>query len=108
MKKSFFAICLALGTIAMMSFTSTNTSIERTVAMDNISFKIKNDTGTDHRIISSSGGSVSLDASTSAHSISMKDGDDVFMYDKGTKGAKILKVEAGLKGKTLLLSDLLK
>lgn len=107
MKKSVLAICLGLGTVALMSFT-TITPISSTVAMDNISFKIKNDTGTDHRIISSSGGSVSLDASSSSHSISMKEGDDVFMYDKGTKGAKILKVEASLKGKTLMLSDLLK
>lgn len=91
-----------------MSVTRHETDFYADAAKDYVSFKIKNDTGTDHRIISSSGGSVSLDASTSAHSISMKDGDDVFMYDKGTKGAKILKVEAGLKGKTLLLSDLLK
>lgn len=76
--------------------------------MNLVSFKIKNDTGTDHRIISSSGGSFSLDASSSSHTISTKVGDDVFLYNKGSKGAKILKVEADLKGKTFLLSDLLK
>lgn len=108
MKKTFIAVCMTISTLTLMSFSYQDSAQLITVAMDNISFKIKNDTGTDHCIISSFGGSVSLDASSSTQSTSMKDGDDVFMYEKGTKGAKILKVEVSLKGKILLLSDLLK
>jgi|GEM_PF-2199076 len=110
MKKVFFAM-LALGALTFTSFKAAELSTKstETVAPSGyIDFKIKNDTGSDHSIISSSGGSKSLSAQSSAHSITMKDGDDVFMYDGGKKGAKILHVDASIDGKTFNLSALMK
>lgn len=110
--KKILLISALVSSLAIMSFTPAPQQETVTVRVKTVNgyidFKIKNDTGTDHSIISSSGGSKSLDASSSAHSISMKDGDDVYMYDGGRKGDKILHVDSSIDGKTFMLSDLIK
>jgi len=107
MKKVVLSVALLAAT-GLMSFThvaqgeSVNTAVK---ASDKIQVKIKNDTGADHKVITSSGGSTSVPNQSGVTTITAEVGDTIFLYDGGKKGAKLFVVEASMDGKTVMLSD---
>ena len=68
--------------------------------------KIKNDTGDDVKVINAgSGGSYSLTKGATT-TIKMENGDQLYYYNKGKKGALILTATAEMNDKVQLLSKL--
>ena len=107
MKKAILSIALLAAT-GLMSFTYVaqgETVITTVKASGKIQVKIKNDTGADHKVITSSGGSTSVPDQSGVTTITVEVGDTIFLYDEGKKGAKLFVVEASMDGKTFKLSD---
>lgn len=107
MKTIILSVALLSATI-MMSFTTptnSNDSISIVDATGKIQVKIKNDTGEDHKVITSSGGSTSVPDQSGVTTITVEVGDTVFLYDGGKKGAKLFVVDSSMDGKTFKLSD---
>ena len=72
-----------------------------------IQVKIKNDTGADHKVITSSGGSFNVPDQSGVTTITVEVGDKIFLYDGGKKGAELMVVTSDMDGKTFKLSDLM-
>jgi len=109
MKKIILSVML-LSATAMMSFTTANTTTTSNSELKvtgKIQVKIKNDTGADHKVITSSGGSTSVPDQSGATTVTVEVGDDIFLYDGGKKGAKLMSVTSDMDGKTFKLSDLM-
>lgn len=109
MKKSLLIVAL-IATAGLMSFTTTHSNgTPQTFEMTSgyVDIKIKNDTGEDHRVITSSGGSTTVKNQSGVTTVTVKDGDDLFLYDNGKKGAKLMTVSADMDGETFKLSDLM-
>lgn len=109
MKKVVLSAVLLAAT-GLMSFTNINNveSISiKEVSLGKIQVKIKNDTGADHRVITSSGGSTNVPDQSGTTTITVEVGDTIFLYDGGKKGAKLFVVESSMDGKTFNLSDFL-
>lgn len=107
MKTIILSVAL-LSATTMMSFTTptnSNDSISIVDATGKIQVKIKNDTGEDHKVITSSGGSTSVPDQSGVTTITVEVGDTVFLYDGGKKGAKLFVVDSSMDGKTFKLSD---
>jgi hypothetical protein len=109
MKKVIVAVALLAAT-GLMSFThvaqgeTVNTTV---VSSGKIQVKIKNDTGADHKVITSSGGSTNVPDQSGVTTITVEVGDTIFLYDGGKKGAKLFVVEVSMDGKTVKLSEFL-
>jgi hypothetical protein len=107
MKKVILSAML-IATTGLMSFThvtqneTVNTSV---ISSGKIQVKIKNDTGADHKVITSSGGSTSIPDQSGVTTITVEVGDTIFLYDGGKKGAKLFVVDESMDGKTFKLSD---
>lgn len=107
MKKVILSAVLLAAT-GLMSFTHvTQSEIVNTtvVSSGKIQVKIKNDTGADHKVITSSGGSTSVPDQSGVTTITVEVGDTIFLYDGGKKGAKLFVVDESMDGKTFKLSD---
>lgn len=107
MKKVILSAVL-LSVTGLMSFThvtqgeTVNTTV---VSNGKIQVKIKNDTGADHKVITSSGGSTNVPDQSGVTTITVEVGDTIFLYDGGKKGAKLFVVDESMDGKTFKLSD---
>lgn len=109
MKKTILFVAL-IATTGLMSFTTINsneTITKSEVASGYVDIKIKNDTGEEHKVITSSGGSTTVRNQSGVTTVTMKDGDDLFLYDGGKKGKKLLTATSAMDGKTYDLSDLI-
>ncbi len=107
MKKVVLSAVLLAAT-GLMSFTTVNmveTNAKKEISLGKIQVKIKNDTGSDHKVITSSGGSSNVPDQSGVTTITVEVGDTIFLYDGGKKGAKLFVVESSMDGKTFNLSD---
>jgi len=106
MKKLFFIALCSFGLMAnnvSIASTTTTTSI---YSDSKISIKIKNDGDNEITVINAgSGGTYRLSKNTVV-TIKMEEGDKLFVYEKGKKGALLLEASPEMDGKVQLLSKL--
>lgn len=108
MKKKVLTIVIAvcaLFTNTQTGFSKSNTTI---IASSNssINIKIKNDTGEAFTVINAgSGGTYTLSKNTVV-TIKMDEGDKLFVYEKGKKGALLLVAKSEMENKVQLVSKL--
>ena len=108
MNKSILTVMIALTmllTNSTISFAKgkTKTSI---YSGTSISIKLKNDTDNEMSVINAgSGGSYRLSKNTVV-TIKMDEGDKLFVYEKGKKGALLLVASSEMDGKVQLVSKL--
>lgn len=106
MKKLFFIALCSFGlmtTNVSIANTTTTTSI---YSDSKISIKIKNDGDNEITVINAgSGGTYRLSKNTVV-TIKMEEGDKLFVYEKGKKGALLLEASPEMDGKVQLLSKL--
>lgn len=109
MKNTIWILCLLLSVFAMSFSTKKICTSTETCSRTQgyVDIKIKNDTGEEHKVITSSGGSTTLKNQSGTTTLTVKSGDDLYLYDGGKKGAKIMTVDEFMDGKTFLLSDLI-
>ena len=108
MKKISIIAVLSLGLLSMnvVSTKKINVIIREEVVSDKFDIKIKNDTNTEVKVINAgSGGSYSLTKGATT-TIKMEEGDKLYYYEKGKKGALILTATKEMDGKVQLLSKL--
>lgn len=106
MKKLFFIALCSFGLMAnnvTVASTITTTSV---YSDSKISIKIKNDGDDEITVINAgSGGTYRLSKNTVV-TIKMEEGDKLFVYEKGKKGALLLEASSDMDGKVQLLSKL--
>ena len=106
MKKLFFIALCSFGLRAhnvTVASTITTTSV---YSDSKISIKIKNDGDDEITVINAgSGGTYRLSKNTVV-TIKMDEGDKLFVYEKGKKGALLLEASSDMDGKVQLLSKL--
>lgn len=106
MKKTIILVFLALGLMSMNT-TSLNKQSNKTVVIaEKFDIKIKNDLDDEVSVINAgSGGSYRLTKNATT-TIKMEEGDKLYYYEKGKKGALILTATASMHGKLQLLSKI--
>lgn len=108
MNKRILMLMMAICTItanANLSFAKTTTTIHAYKAED-IVIKIKNDTDEAFSVINAgSGGTYRLSKNTVV-TIKMDEGDKLFVYESGKKGALLLTATPEMDGKVQLVSKL--
>ncbi len=99
------AVCMLLLTNSNISFAGSK--IKTSVYSGNsISIKLKNDTDDEMTVINAgSGGTYRLSKNTVV-TIKMDEGDKLFVYEKGKKGALLLVASSEMDGKVQLVSKL--
>jgi len=107
MKKIIFISIIAL---TLISFNTSSNAISKIEKLELVSekfdIKIKNDTDNEVKVINAgSGGSYSLTKGATT-TIKMEDGDKLYFYEKGKKGALILTASKDMHGKVQLLSKI--
>ena len=108
MKKVIMIAVLSLGLLSMnvVSVTKTNACIDSRYKAEKLDIKIKNDTSDAVQVINAgSGGSYSLSKGATT-TIKMEEGDKLYYYEKGKKGAFLLTASKEMDGKVQLLSKL--
>src|SRR5690606_13794651 len=85
--------------------TSSSESSSSSTTKEKVSFKLKNDTGSDYKVQTSAGGTYTI--TSSGTNLSVKVGDSVWIYDSGKKGKTLFKVTEDIDSKTLNLSKYL-
>lgn len=101
-------VVLALVSFVLMSFNNaSNSTINKIeIATEKLDIKIKNDTSDEVKVINAgSGGSYSLTKGATT-TIKMEEGDKLYNYEKGKKGALLLTATKEMHGKVQLLSKL--
>ena len=108
MKNVIFTAILSFGLLLMniVSLRQTNAIIKTEIITEKFDIKIKNDTDEDVKVINAgSGGSYSLTKNATT-TIKMEDGDKLYYYNNGKKGALILTASKEMHNKVQLLSKL--
>ncbi len=108
MKKITIALCLlSLLTVSVSANHSTkNLSVKKVTVGAKIKIKIKNDTDDSFTVYNAgSGGSYNLTKGATT-AISMDEGDKLYAYQGGKKGALLLTASADMDGKVQMLSKL--
>lgn len=100
MKKSIIALCLlSLLTVSLSVNHEIKTTFIKKVVGAKIKIRIKNDTDDDFTVYNAnSGGSYDLTKSATT-TISMDEGDKLYAYQGGKKGALLLTASADMEGK---------
>lgn len=101
-------VLLLLMSFLLLSFSNlSNSEINQIeIVTEKFDIKIKNDTDNEVKVISAgSGGSYSLTKGATT-TIKMEDGDKLYYYEKGKKGALLLTASIEMHGKVQLLSKL--
>ncbi|MBK8351181.1 MAG: hypothetical protein KA174_09230 [Chitinophagales bacterium] len=108
MNKKILTIAIAICTLftsVQIGFSKTTASTTAT-SSSSISIKLKNDTDDEMTVINAgSGGTYRLSKNTVV-TIKMDEGDKLFVYEKGKKGAMLLVASSEMDGKVQLVSKL--
>ena len=108
MNKKILTIVIAICTLftsVQIGFSKTTASTTAT-SSSSISIKLKNDTDDEMTVINAgSGGTYRLSKNTVV-TIKMDEGDKLFVYEKGKKGAMLLVASSEMDGKVQLVSKL--
>ncbi|MCC6582472.1 MAG: hypothetical protein IT271_02095 [Chitinophagales bacterium] len=108
MNKSILTVMIALTMLLTNSTISFANSKTKTSVYSgtSISIKLKNDTDDEMTVINAgSGGTYRLSKNTVV-TIKMDEGDKLFVYEKGKKGALLLVASSEMDGKVQLVSKL--
>lgn len=106
MKKAILLLFLALGLMSMNTTTFNKQSNKTVIIAEKFDIKIKNDLDDEVSVINAgSGGSYRLTKNATT-TIKMEEGDKLYYYEKGKKGALILTATAAMHGKVQLLSKI--
>ncbi len=107
MKKITIALCLlSLITVSVSANHEIKTAFVKKTVGAKIKIKIKNDTDDSFTVYNAgSGGSYSLYKNVTT-TISMDEGDKLYAYQGGKKGALLLTASADMDGKVQMLSKL--
>lgn len=107
-KKTILLFILAFVLMSMNTRSSVDFkfSTKPEITAEKLDIKIKNDTDDEAKVINDgSGGSYSLTKNATT-TIKMEEGDKLYYYEKGRKGALILTASKEMHGKVQLLSKL--
>lgn len=108
MNKSILTVMIALTMLLTNStFSFASSKVKTSVySSTSISIKLKNDTDDEMTVINAgSGGTYRLSKNTVV-TIKMDEGDKLFVYEKGKKGALLLVASSEMDGKVQLVSKL--
>lgn len=106
MKKLFFIALCSFGLLANNVTVASTITTTSAYSDSKISIKIKNDGDDEITVINAgSGGTYRLSKNTVV-TIKMDEGDKLFVYEKGKKGALLLEASSDMDGKVQLLSKL--
>lgn len=106
MKKLFFIALCCFGLMAnnvSLASTTTKTII---YSDSKINIKIKNDSDNEITVINAGSGGTYKLSKNIVVTIKMEEGDKLFVYEKGKKGALLLEASPEMDGKVQLLSKL--
>ena len=106
MKKSILFLFLALGLLSMNTNSNPVSLNKEIIITEKFDIKIKNDLADEVSVINTgSGGSYRLTKNATT-TIKMEEGDKLYYYEKGKKGALILTATPAMHGKVQLLSKI--
>lgn len=106
MRKTILLTLLAFGLMSMNLLSTNGNSNQIMLVADKFDIKIKNDLADEVSVINTgSGGSYRLTKNATT-TIKMEEGDKLYYYEKGKKGALILTATPAIHGKVQLLSKI--
>lgn len=106
MRKTILLTLLAFGSMSMNLLSTNGNSNQIMLVADKFDIKIKNDLADEVSVINTgSGGSYRLTKNATT-TIKMEEGDKLYYYEKGKKGALILTATPAMHGKVQLLSKI--